>query len=105
MKRLLTIFCSVSLLALPYPVKVVAQTLTEQGLVGTVSVGAAYETAKSLKPSGNEAVETFLQKQGYMNIAAVPSAPSQYTAFDPNQGPVLLTVDPTTGQVISVVPK
>jgi len=106
MKPLLAICCSAFLFSLPYPGEVFAQSLAEQGMAGAVGVGALYGATKRLNNSGEDAaIVKVLQQQGYTNVASVPSAPSQYTAFHPSMGPVLLNINPSTGQVISVAPR
>jgi hypothetical protein len=105
MKYLL--FFSALLLMLPYPGRVSAQFLSEQAVVGATgaaSVGAVYGAAKAVNKPADPNVQ-LLQNQGYISVVADPSSPSQYRAFDPRQGPVLLTIDPSTGQVISVTPQ
>jgi hypothetical protein len=98
---------SALLLVLPYSAKVSAQSLGEQAVVGATgaaSVGALYGAAKAINKPADPIVLS-LQNQGYLNILPDPASPSQYKALDPRQGPVRLTVDPSTGQVTSVVPQ
>ncbi len=106
MKHRLAILCSTFLLSLPFPESSMAQGLAEQGVVGTVGAGALYGATKSLnKPRVDPAVDAMLRQQGYTNVSAASSSDSQYMAIDPNRGPVLITLDPATNQILSAVPR
>jgi len=106
MKRLVPVFCSAYFFALLYSGGAVAQSLVEQGMAGAVGAGALYGATQTFNPSGEDKeILIGLQQQGYSNIVAVPSVPSQYTAFHPSAGPVLVTLDPSTGQILSVSPR
>ncbi len=84
----------------------VAQSLSEQGVVGGLGMGALYGATKSVGKSDVEPdILQALEQMGYTNISPVASTPSQYTAFHPSQGPVLLTVNEATGKLVSAVPR
>ncbi len=103
MKRLFLIFYT-ALLAFPFG-HAHAQSLMESSVAGSIGMGALYGATKTFNSESDDVVTANLQRQGYTNISPVPSSPSQYSAFVPNLGPVLVTVEPKTGQVLSVMPK
>jgi hypothetical protein len=93
----------VALLVLLGPVLAFAQTLMEQGVVGSVGMGALYGASKGLRnPADSDPIAKKLEQQGFTNVKPVPSKPSQYTGFFPAKGPVVIKVNPTTGKVLSV---
>jgi hypothetical protein len=104
MKHRLAVLCFTFLLA--FAGQAAAQSLMEQGMAGTVGMGALYGATRTLKGAGgDQEIMTSLQQQGYTNVAAVASSETQYTAFHQTHGPVVLNVDPKTKQVISVMPR
>lgn len=83
-----------------------AQSLMESAVAGSVGMGALYGATKKFNGSSDAIVVVeLLQRQGYTNISPVASSSAQYMAFHPTTGPVLLTVEPSTGQVLSAMPR
>ncbi|MDX9690688.1 MAG: hypothetical protein RBT70_09575 [Alphaproteobacteria bacterium] len=103
MSRCLISLLVVSFLILSGAQQAPAQTLMEQGVVGSIGAGALYGASRGLRnPADGDPIAKQLEQQGFANVTPVPTNPSLYRAFFPAKGPVLIKVDPATGKVLSV---
>ena len=82
-----------------------AQTIGELGIGGSmIGAGAVFAT-QSKSNIDVEAVRNRLRMYGFVDVTEDPQNKNQYWAKDPNGGRVLITMDPTTGGIISAVPQ
>ena len=81
-----------------------AQLLLDQFM--SSSTGAKTETGSLGHGAlSSDAIMQRIQQQGYSDIKVSPTNPQQYTATSPAGTPVLLSIEPATGQVIGVAPQ
>lgn len=80
-----------------------AQLMLEQGAVDAMSARMSMQSLARNVPSTT--VIERLKLQGYKEIAEVPHAANTFTAISPVGLPVNLTIEPHTGQVVSMTPR
>lgn len=88
--------------ALLVPIQASAQLLLDQALSGSMGGGAELGAA-SRQPLDNNLVVQHLQQSGYSNVSPTPGNPHQFTATAPDGTASTLIVEPTTGQILSIV--
>jgi hypothetical protein len=83
-----------------------AQTLTDQAIVGTMGAGALYGASSALKPPMST-IEVImkLQKEGYTNLDIVSEYPMKFDATSPAGMPVMLSIEPKSGKILSALPR
>ena len=87
-----------------YPASTQAQLLLDQFMGGSAGAGTELGSAAHAPLDTNTIVQR-LQQQGYSNINLASTNPQQFTAISPIGTAVVLTVEPMTGQVITVTPQ
>jgi len=103
-ESILTVMALALLIVVTKSNNVSAQLLLDQTLSNSVGMGTELGSAAQ-GPLSADAVSRRLQQQGYSNVSVSPTNPQRYTAISPAGIPVILTVEPRTGQVLLASPQ